>query len=205
MPARVVYDQATRIQVNETIATATNVGKDAANNPYVFSPGSITSLGSAGNIPAPSLPAQSASDLKVTYATTKPLGTPDKYEGPSVDVELKNLNFDGLSILSATAASSSAGGLADSAGSLYSNKILAAKKFPDAIVNNLLSALQELAVPVSVDKATGVVSDFNKEADGKVSHVGPVSPSELFQAPILRLADGGYIDNTGITSGLSYS
>lgn len=189
---------------NETIVTANNIGKDETNSPYVFTPGSITSLGSIGSNPAPSFPAQGDSNLNVTYGTTKPLGSPDKYSGPSVDVELKNLNFDGLSILSATAASSSAGALVDSAGSLYSNKILAAKKFPDAIVNNLLSALQELAIPVSVDKATGMVSDYNQDKDGKATHVGNISPSELFETPILRLADGGYIDNTGITSGLTY-
>lgn len=189
---------------NETIATANNIGKDEFNSPYVFTPGSITSLGSVSKLPAPTLPSQNTSDLNVTYATTKPLGSPNKYDGPSVEVQLKDLRFDDLSILSATAASSSAAGLVDSAASLYSSKILAKEKFPDAIVNNLLSALQELAVPVSINKNTGIISDFNKHTDGKMSHVGAVSPSELFQTPILRLADGAYIDNTGITSGLTY-
>lgn len=188
--------------LNEAIATATNIGIDPLGKPYVFTAGSVTSLGSQSSKTAPALPTQSSGSLDITYTTTE-TRTAEVKAFPTA-VNLASINFDGLSILAATAASSSAAGLLGSAGALNSSPIIGAEKTPDLLVSSLLRLGQDLSVPAKVDPLSGTVSNLNGHPGVAYKKIGQITPPELQSQPLVRLADGGYVDNTGVTSGMSY-
>ena len=176
--------------LNETTASISNVGTNK------FTPASITSLANdASGIYAPSLPTQGTdSALKVQYSSTR---VPPGSKATPSNVELPNISFRGFSVFGATATSSAAAGLLDSGGALSSHPIV--KKAPALLVNNLINLFQEAAIPANVkqDGSTTVLQEYQ-------GSIGNSTPALLANNPYLRLVDGGYVDNTSVTSGLTY-
>ena len=187
---------------NEAVSTITNAGADSSNNTYIFIPAVITSLGSETDISAPALPSLSTGSLDVTYST---------YDGSqSATTVLPNFNFDGLSAFLATSASSAAvsavssggvyntGGLNDLIITLFPDKIIR-----DIVVSGLLYDVQNVSPLVQVSNANGT-STASDPASGILND--NTTPDFLVTQgnSLLRLADGAYIDNTSVTSGLTY-
>ena len=172
---------------NETVSTITNAGNDSSGHSYIFIPAIITSLGSETDVSAPALPSIFTGSLDVTYST---YNTP--LQPPFATTVLPNFNFDGLSAFLATSASSAAlsavasGGFYDSEG---------------ALLSTLLNEVQNISPLVQVNNASGTSTALDP------------APLNFFTTPaflveqgnsLLRLADGAYIDNTSVTSGLTY-
>jgi autotransporter passenger strand-loop-strand repeat protein len=169
--------------INETVSTITNAGTDASGKPYVFIPAAITSLGSAQDMPAPALPSISTDTLDVTYSTYSTL-----LPSHSATTTLPNFNFDGLSaFLAASASSAAVSAVASGANNLASES---------------LYGVQNVSPLVQVKNAKGTST-----ASDPPSNIldGTTTPDSLTHGTsLLRLADGGYIDNTSVTSGLTY-
>jgi hypothetical protein len=162
----------------------TNAGTDASGN-YVFIPADITSLGSANDKPAPALPSISTGTLDVTYSTYN-------FGSHSATTTLPNFDFDGLSAFLATSASSAAVSAAASGANLK--------------LSPLLYDVQNVSPLVQVTNANGTstASDPLPELAPNILN-SDTTPNSLTNGnSLLRLADGGYIDNTGVTSGLTY-
>ena len=170
---------------NETVSTITNAGTDASGN-YVFIPVDITSVGPASNDkPAPSLPTISTGTLDVTYSTYSTLATKQ-----SATTTLPNFDFDGLSAFLATSASSAA------------VSVVASGASTPLLTSPLLYDVQNVSPLVQVTNAKG--ASTASDPPPNILN-GDTTPDSLTQGnSLLRLADGGYIDNTGVTSGLTY-
>ena len=173
---------------------------------YNFIPATATSLTSSEQRPAPWLPNIRSGDLNL------------EYDGPALfDAKKRtfnDLNFKGLSAFLASSISSSAGALAQSIGVINDfdsalGVLLNAIDliFPQTPSFAIASFLQGLAPLVQV----------NKNSDGTWTGGDPIYNSDNFSDPLkftntdaaaragyLRLADGGYFDNSSVTSGLSY-
>ena len=172
---------------NETVSTITNAGADSSGNNYIFIPAIMTSLGSDADVSAPALPGIFTGSLDVTYSTyNSPL------QPPLAATVLPNFNFDGLSAFLATSASSAALSAVASGGFYDSEGIL---------LSTLLNEVQNISPLVQVNNASGT------------STASDPAPLNFFTTPtflvengnsLLRLADGAYIDNTSVTSGLTY-
>ena len=175
-------------------------------NVYNFLPASATSLGNSSQRPAPWLPNIQSGDLSV------------EYDSPAFfDAENRtyiDLNFKGLSAFLASSISSSAGALGQSIGVI--NDI-------DSVFGLFFNALDLLSDP----SATNVLATFTKglaplvqarkQANGSwtagdpaygISNysdpVNTLSTADAAKQAYLRMADGGYFDNSSVTSGLSY-
>src|SRR5262249_17317610 len=113
-------------------------------------------------------------------------------------------NFDGLSAFLA-ASDSSAAASAAASGGVYSTGIIGniTKNIPSTLLSALLSEAQELSPLVQVNNANGT-STASDPTSGILD--GYTTPASLVTQgnSLLRLADGGYIDNTSVTAGLSY-
>lgn len=172
---------------NETVSTITNAGADSLGNNYIFIPAIMTSLGSDADVSAPALPGIFTGSLDVTYSTyNSPL------QPPLAATVLPNFNFDGLSAFLATSASSAALSAVASGGFYDSEGVL---------LSTLLNEVQNISPLVQVKNASGT------------STASDPAPLNFFTTPaflvekgnsLLRLADGAYIDNTSVTSGLTY-
>ena len=173
--------------------SVTNAGDAYGGGVSNYIASSVTSLGKSSDISAPGLPSISSGALNVSYSTTGLLGG-------TKTVTLPGLNFDGMSVLSATDASSSAAAFTDSLGSLNYNSVISA--IPDIILSPAVNAFKELATPVKVSISGNTSTASNLPGSAPV--VAASTPQDLVNNPILRLADGAYTDNTGVTSGLTY-
>jgi hypothetical protein len=175
---------------NETVSTIMNSGNDASGNPYVFIPADITSLAPDSNDnPAPALPSISTGTLDVTYSTYSILA-----KQQSATTTLPNFGFDGLSAFLATSASSAA------------VSVVASGASTPLLTSPLLYDVQNVSPLVQVTSANGTstASDPLPYPLPKILN-GNTTPDSLTQGnSLLRLGDGGYIDNTGVTSGLTY-
>lgn len=183
---------------NETVYTITNAGADSLGNTYIFIPAVITSLGSETDISAPTFPSLSIGSLDVTYSTFDS-GSPDY----AITV-LTNLNFDGLSAFLATSASSAAVSAVASGGVYRTGGVEDITKFiPDSVLSALLNEVQDISplIQVNVTNGTSIASDpVVGILDSNTTPAFLVTPGNS----LLRLADGAYVDNTSVTSGLTY-
>jgi hypothetical protein len=183
------YESFLGVTTNETVYTITNAGANPFGDTYIFIPAVITSLGSEADISAPALPSISAGSLNVTYSTYD-----TTFGSHSATTVLANFDFDGLSAFLATSASSAALS-AVSSGGVYNSE--------GVVLSALLNEVQNISPLVQVNNAnrTSTASD---PASGILN--GDTTPAFLVTQgnSLLRLADGAYIDNTSVTSGLSY-
>ncbi|HEY9806416.1 MAG TPA: hypothetical protein V6D04_07600, partial [Candidatus Obscuribacterales bacterium] len=112
---------------------------------------------------------------------------------------LPNFNFDGLSAFLATSASSAAGSAVSSGG------VYTALDFGGytRLVSAALNEVQNISPLVQVNNASGI-STASNPTPGILD--GYTTPDFLVTQghSLLRLADGAYIDNTSVTSGLTY-
>jgi len=174
---------------------------------YNFIPATATSLTSFGQRPAPWLPNIRSGDLSVEY------DSPAFFDAQSR--AFTGLNFKGLSAFLASSISSSAGALAQSLGAI--------KDFDSAmgLFFNAIDLLSPFGAPSSLfaSFAQGLAPliQARRNADGTWTGGDPVYNSSNFSDPLgftssgaaasagyLRMADGGYFDNSSVTSGLSY-
>ena len=117
---------------------------------------------------------------------------------------LPNFNFDGLSAFLAASGSSAALSAAASGGVYNSGSIgKITKLIPSSLLSALLNEAQDISPLVQVNNANGT-STASDPTSGILD--GYTTPASLVTQgnSLLRLADGGYIDNTSVTSGLTY-
>jgi hypothetical protein len=174
---------------------------------YNFIPASATSLGSSTDIPAPWLPSIMSGDLSVEYDA----GLWDWGR----DKTFTDLDFKGLSAFLSSTISSSAGALGGSYGVLADTTSVAG-----ALVNLLDVATAGNFSDIILDYTKGLAPlvKVTRNADGSYTAGDPTYTSATnFIDPIettssanaasqgyLRMGDGGYFDNSSVTSGLSY-
>ncbi len=183
---------------------------------YNFLPATATSRGNPADVAAPWLPNIPSGDLHVEYDSTGLFNDESK--------TFTDLDFSGLSAFLASSISSSAAALAGSYGVLSDfNSVLG------GILNLLdLSIASDPRLSLLIGpKISDVILDYTKglaplvqateSQDGSwragdPSYVGfnfadPIdttSNAAAANAGWLRMADGGYFDNSSVTSGLSY-
>lgn len=174
---------------------------------YNFIPVSSTSLGRPNDIAAPWLPSIKSGDLYVEYDSDAwfDFGTKKKFA---------DLNFEGLSAFLSSSISSSAGALGASYGVLGDTTsiagaivnlldVLTADTFSDVV----LDYTKGLAPLVKVTTQSGVASAGDPtylSATNFADPIGTITSSAAAHQGYLRMADGGYFDNSSVTSGLSY-
>jgi hypothetical protein len=133
-------------------------------------------------MPAPALPSISTGGLDVTYSTYNSLFQ------QSATTTLPNFDFHDLTAFLATSASSAAVSAAASGANLK--------------LSPLLYDVQNVSPLVQVTNANGTSTASDPQPN---ILNGDTTPDSLTHGnSLLRLADGGYIDNTGVTSGLTY-
>lgn len=174
---------------------------------YNFIPATATSLTGEGQRPAPWLPNIRSGDLSVEY------DSPAFFDAETRT--FKGLGFQGLSAFLASSVSSSAAALASSLGVINDvNSALGAffntidVLTPGGAPSYLLAAFtQGLAPLVQVRRqADGTWSggDPAYAQDDFSEPLGVISSGDAARGGYIRMADGGYFDNSSVTSGLSY-
>lgn len=185
----------------------TNSKVPGVSSVYNFIPATATSLTSFGQRPAPWLPNIGSGDLSVEY------DSPAFFDARKRAFD--DLNFKGLSAFLASSISSSAGALAQSLGVI--------KDFDSAMGGffNAIDLLSPFGAPsplfASFAQGLAPLIQARMNADGTWTGGDPVYNSSDFSDPLrftssgasasagyLRMADGGYFDNSSVTSGLSY-
>ena len=176
--------------LGETTVTIANAGHDEMDHFYTFIPTSVTSLGEKSFQQASILPTISTQSLELLYEEITSISQ-NNYR--STYTKAPELNFNDLSVFTASSASSAALAFANS---------IEASHLPAEIVRTT----QELATPVLVKKSSSgsIGSDYPDAAGKNYPIVGPESLESLKITPILRLGDGHYADGTSVTSGMSY-
>ena len=173
---------------------------------YNFLPASATSLGDSVQRPAPWLPSIQSGDLSV------------EYDSPAFfDAENRtyiDLNFQGLSAFLASSISSSAGALGQSIGvindidSVFGLFFNALDLLSDPSASNVLATFTKgLAPLVQARKQANGTWKAGDPAYGINNYSDPVntlSTADAAKQSYLRMADGGYFDNSSVTAGLSY-
>jgi hypothetical protein len=177
---------------------------------YNFLPATATSRGNPGDVAAPWLPNIPSGDLQVEYDSTGLFNDESK--------TLTNLDFSGLSAFLASSISSSAAAMAGSYGVLSDF---------DSVLGGIFNLLDLRSGSLFLGKLSDVVLDYTKglaplvqatqNQDGSWRAGDPSYGGFNFADPIdttsngaaanagwLRMADGGYFDNSSVTSGLSY-
>jgi uncharacterized repeat protein (TIGR02059 family) len=176
---------------------------------YNFIPASATSLGNPTDIAAPWLPNIKSGDLRVEYDSSKlfDFGTIKTYD---------DLSFKGLSAYMTSTISSAAAGVSASYGALADTTsilgllvnaadIITAGNFSDPLLNYTkgLSPLVQIT-----QNANGPDIAYDPTLPSSTtSYADPItsiSSSSAASNGFLRMADGGYFDNTGLEAGLSY-
>ncbi len=174
---------------------------------YNFIPVTSTSIGKPNNIAAPWLPSIKSGDLYVEYDS-------DAWFDFGTKKTFNDLNFEGLSAFLSSSISSSAGALGASYGVLGDTTSIAG-----AVVNLLdvltgdtfsdvvLDYAKGLAPLVKVTTQSGVASAGDPAyltSTNFADPIGTITSSAAAYQGYLRMADGGYFDNSSVTSGLSY-
>jgi hypothetical protein len=177
---------------------------------YNFLPTTATSRGNPDDVAAPWLPNIPSGDLQVEYDST------GLFNGESRT--FTDLDFSGLSAFLASSISSSAAALAGSYGVLADF---------DSVLGGVFNLLDMGSGSLFQGKLTDVILDYTKGLaplvkatqnqdgswrGGDPSYVGfnfadPIDTTSNEAAAnggLLRMADGGYFDNSSVTSGLSY-
>ena len=193
------YSSLLGVTNNETVSTISNAGTDTSGNTYSYIPAVITSLGSKTDISAPALPSISTGSLDATYSTYN-----TTFGSHSATTVLPNFNLDGLSAFLAASASSAAASAAASGGVYNTGSVgNITKHIPSSLLSALLNETQDLSSLVQVNNANGS-STASDPTSGILD--GYTTPASLVTQgnSLLRLADGGYIDNTSVTAGLTY-
>jgi len=183
---------------------------------YNFLPATATSRGNPDDVAAPWLPNIPSGDLQVEYDSTGPFNDESRV--------FTDLDFSGLSAFLASSISSSAAAAAGSYG------VLADFNSTLGVIFNLLDlsiALDPELLLLIGPKISDVILDYTKglaplvqatqRQDGSWRAGDPSYVGFNFADPIdttsneaaanagwLRMADGGYFDNSSVTSGLSY-
>jgi len=189
--------------VLETVTNATQNGSlvPGAGSQSSFIPSNVTSHASGSSVTAAPLPTMGNNPLNVAYNTTNFNPLPNT-SGPPVSTTINNLNFNGVSVLAATSESSSAAGGLDSSGVLQATlqPILGAN-ITAALIPLVQNIVSNLSPDVQVNRSTGVSTDVLSPS----AFTNSSNPtSNLVNSPQLAIADGGYVDNTGVTSALEY-
>jgi len=177
---------------------------------YNFIPATATSRGNPTDNPAPWLPNIPSGDLQVEY------DSPGLFNSESRT--FNDLNFSGLSPFLASSISSSAAALSGSYGILSDF---------NSVLGNVFNLLDLATVYYGDLRITNVILDFTKglaplvqTAQGQngswiagdpvyqgFNYADPINSTSNLNAAnagYLRMADGGYFDNSSVTSGLSY-
>ena len=174
---------------------------------YNFIPVSATSVGAPTDKPAPWLPSIPSGDLNVEYDAG--------LFSWGVDTTFRDLDFKGLSAFLSSSISSSAGALAGSYGVLGD---------PTSVAGLIVQGLDLVSLGNFTDLVLGYTKGFaplvqaRANPDGSytagdpgylsstnfIDPVGITSNRDAAKHGYLRMADGGYFDNSSVTSGLSY-
>lgn len=172
--------------VNWATVTDTS-GGDLVN----FLPVTITSLGS-GSVSADALPTIASGDIKVTYGSTANTTTATR--------TIDDLNFNGLTAFQASAASSSAVAILNSLGifqgAVGTDHWWDLLNLVENTTNQFVGFAKETA-PLVLVESDGTASDASTPASN-------TTLTDMATASYLRLVDGGYIDNSSLTSGMAY-
>ena len=177
---------------------------------YNFLPATATSRGKPDDVAAPWLPNIPSGDLQVEYDSTGLFNDESR--------TFTDLDFSGLSAFLASSVSSSAAALSGSYGVLSDF---------DSVLGGIFNLLDIASSSAFMGKISDVILDFTKglaplvqatqRQDGSWRAGDPTYVGFNFADPIdttsneaaanagwLRMADGGYFDNSSVTSGLSY-
>jgi len=177
---------------------------------YNFLPATATSRGNPADVAAPWIPNIPSGDLQVEYDST---GLFNDESNTFTD-----LDFSGLSAFLASSVSSSAAAMAGSYGVLSDF---------DSVLGGIFNLLDVQSSSLFIGKLSDVILDYAKglaplvqatrRQDGSWGAGDPAYVGFNFADPIdttsneaaasagwLRMADGGYFDNSSVTSGLSY-
>jgi hypothetical protein len=177
---------------------------------YNFLPATATSRGKPDDVAAPWLPNIPSGDLQVEYDSTGLFNDENR--------TFTDLDFSGLSAFLASSVSSSAAALSGSYGVLSDF---------DSVLGGIFNLLDIASSSVFMGKISDVILDYTKglaplvqatqRQDGSWRAGDPSYVGFNFADPIdttsneaaanagwLRMADGGYFDNSSVTSGLSY-
>ena len=177
------------------------------NSTYNFVPVSATSLGEPTDKPAPWLPSIASGDLSVEYDAG--------FWTWGVDKTFRDLDFKGLSAFLSSSISSSAGALAGSYGVL-ADPTSVAGLIVQGLDMSTFGNFTDLLLDYTKGFAPLVQSTRNPDGTYTAGDPSYLSTSNFID-PIeittnrdaanrgyLRMADGGYFDNSSVTSGLSY-
>lgn len=175
---------------------------------YNFMPATATSRGNPTDNPAPWLPNIPSGDLQVEY------DSPGFFNDKSRT--FNDLNFSGLSPFLASSISSSAAALAGSYGilsdfnSVLGNAInlldLATVLEGDLsnVILNFTKGLAPLVQTAQTQNGSWRAGDPVYQGFNYADPINNTSNLNAANAGYLRMADGGYFDNSSVTSGLSY-
>jgi len=197
---------------NVTQATVTNARQNglaatqSGGTQSYFIESNVTSAAAGSTVVAAPLPSIGtdlttgfAQPINVNYSTSNINPLPFT-SASSVSTTINNLNFNGVSAFGATAQSSSALATLGSDGPV------------NATLNRLLGNLSALNLTSVRTLVEGLVKEMapavSVASNGTATNIGAVSnttsPSSLASNPLLRIADGGYVDNSSVTSALEY-
>jgi hypothetical protein len=147
-------------------------------------------------VAVPALPTIASGDIGVTYGQA--------YGSATASTILENLNFNGLTAFDASAASSSAAGILNSLGvlqhALGSNNWWDLLHIVDTASQQFVTYLQDMAPLVATDR----LSRSTFAATGALLPPADLTLQNAADQGYLRLVDGGYIDNSSLTSGMAY-
>lgn len=176
--------------IGEMVASVTNAGVDSSGKAFEFIPTAFTSISSKSTQVATILPTIKSGALNLTYTDLLNISQSNP---PTSNAVAPNLNFDGLSVFTASAASSAALAVENSKGASGSSPLT-------------LKLTQELATPVQINasSAVSVGTDYPNAAGKDYPVVGALSLNAVSSNPVIRLGDGHYADGTSVTAGMSY-
>jgi hypothetical protein len=176
--------------IGEMVGSVKNNASDTSGIAYQFIPTALTSKSNFSNQTALFLPTVPSSGLILEYTD---LLNEFQTNPPSITTAAPNLNFNGLSVFTASAASSAALAFENSLGASGGS---VAK----------LKLMQEVATPVLINLvgATSVGTDYPNAAGKNYPDVGNISLKDIISSPVIRLGDGHYADGTSVTAGMSY-
>lgn len=174
----------------EMLSSVINAGLDPSKKGFDFIPTALTSISSQSAQTALILPTINGSGLFLKYSDHS--GIVQKHS-PMTLTLAPNLNFNDLSVFTASAASSAALALENSQGASGNSTIK-------------INLAQELATPVLINKTNleSIGSDYPNAIGRDYPDVTYQSLSTINKMPIIRLGDGHYTDGTSVTAGMSY-